>query len=174
MYTPSELKELINAIRLGDHHALSMLLDRGASKAPVTETASFTLNAKEHGGRITNISKADGMAVTLPDATGSGMVYAVRVSTTITSNSTTIKAPDADNTFFGWALGVDTDLEGATGYTWNADAGDDTVTMNGSATGGIKGDIWYFTDVAANEWQVLGHITQSGASEVTPFSATVS
>jgi hypothetical protein len=74
----------------------------------------------------------------------------------------------------GSARGVDDDAEGATGYQWNCETNDDTITMNGTATGGKAGDVWELEDIATDTWAVDGVLTQSGGSEATPFSATVS
>ena len=152
---------------------INAVTDKSGSVVNVTG-ASVSLTAATHGERLVTVDKADGCAVTLPAAAGTGNKYTVIIGTTITSNSTTIKAANASDSFYGLAFGVDTDAEGASGYTWNADSGDDTVTLNGGATGGIAGDSFTFTDFAANKWHVHGEITQSGGSEATPFSATVS
>ena len=151
---------------------INAVCDKSASVVNITDDASLTLAA--HAERLVTVDDADGTAITLPAASGTGNKYTVIIGTTISSNSTTIKAANASDSFYGLAFGVDTDGEGATGYTWNADSGDDTVTMNGTATGGVAGDVWTFTDFAANKWLVQGYITQSGGSEATPFSATVS
>lgn len=151
---------------------INRVCDKSTSVVTVTDDTAMTLAA--HGERILIVNDAAGAAITLPAATATGNKYTVIIGTSITSNSTTIKAASASDSFFGFAYGVDTDAEGASGYTWNADSGDDTVTLDGGATGGIKGDYWYFTDFASGEWLVEGHITQSGGSEATPFSATVS
>ena len=51
-------------------------------------------------------------------------------------------------------------------------ATDDTITMNGTTKGGIKGDRVILKDVAANIWSV--NIFGSGTgTEVTPFSSAV-
>lgn len=135
---------------------------------------SVALTAATHEGRIVTIDKADGCAVTLPAASGSGGRYKVVITTAISSNSTTISAANGSDSFIGGAVGSDDDGEGATGYTWKADSGDDRVTMNGASQGGEAGDFWTFEDVAANTWLVFGYIKQSGGSEATPFSAAVS
>jgi hypothetical protein len=152
---------------------LNAVADKSASIINTT-AASLALTAALHAERLVTVDKADGAALTLPAAAGTGNKYTVILGTTITSNSSTIKAANASDSFFGLALGVDTDGEGATGYTWNADSGDDTVTMTGTTNGGVAGDTFTFVDFAANKWLVEGRITQSGGSEVTPFSATVS
>lgn len=139
----------------------------------VNTTANLTLTAASHGDRIVTVDKADGAAIVLPAASGSGNVYKIIIGTAVTSNTTTIKVANTSDSFYGMALGVDTAGEGATGFTWNADSGDDTITMDGSTTGGKAGDYWEIVDFAANKFLVRGFISQSG-TDATPFSATVS
>lgn len=138
----------------------------------VTETGTtVTVTAAAHAGRTTVLSRAAGQAVTLPAATGSGDKYKFVVGTTITSNTTTIKVADATDTMFGNA--IQSQDGGATLQMFEAAAGDDTITFDGSTKGGIKGDIVELEDIAANEWSV--RIVAAGTgTEATPFSATVS
>jgi hypothetical protein len=152
----------------------SLVVTQELDPAVINTTAALTLVKKKHANRIVTVDAAAGVAITLPAATGSGDKYTVVITTTISSNTTTIKAASASDSFVGMAFGVDTDAEGATGYSWNADAADDTITMSGTATGGVAGDSWEFVDVASGIFKVVGFITQSGDSEATPFSATVS
>ena len=135
--------------------------------------ATLTMTAALHGERIITVNKADGSTITLPAATGTGQKYEIYVGTTISSNSLVIQAASAADSFTGFAYGVDTDAEGASGYTWNADAADDTITLDGSATGGIAGDRIELIDIASGIFAVRASLTQSGASEATPFSAAV-
>lgn len=138
-----------------------------------TTDSTFTVLSNTHNKKTIVGNNAAGQAFTLPAAV-LGEKFKIVVGTTITSNSTTIKAANASDSFVGFAYGVDTDAEGATGYTWNADSGDDTFTMTGTTNGGVVGDHVEIECVAANTFLVKGYITQSGGSEVTPFSATVS
>lgn len=149
---------------------------KDATEAGIVDAtdATLTVTAAAHANRIITLNRAAGIAVTLPAATGTGNVFTFIVGTTITSNTTTIKAVSASDSYTGLALGVDTDVEGASGYTWNADAGDDTITMTGTTNGGVAGDRVEITDYATGVFNVQVYITQSGGSEVTPFSATVS
>jgi fructose-specific component phosphotransferase system IIB-like protein len=55
---------------------------------------------------------------------------------------------------------------------WEAASDSDTITMDGSTTGGIVGDRVELVDVAENVWAVNGIIQQTG-TEATPFSAAV-
>lgn len=134
-----------------------------------TLTANQTLTTDDAG--IIVVNKADGAALTLPDAAGTGVRYQIIIGTTVTSNSTTIKVPNADNTMTGLAL-VAAD-GGDTVVAFETAATTDTITFNGSTTGGIKGDCVELIDIAADLWYV--RITGSATgTEATPFSATVS
>jgi len=135
---------------------------------------SLAINADAHDLRTITINRAAGSTITLPSATGSGSTYKFFVGTTITSNSLIVKVASASDSFLGLALGADNDAEGATGYSWKTDAGDDTITLNGTATGGYAGDFIEIIDVASGIFSIQAKIKQSGGSEATPFSATVS
>lgn len=135
----------------------------------VSVTAStLTARADAHGGVPVALDRAAGIAVTLPAATGSGVTFEFIVVTTITSNSTTIKVANASDVMLG-VLSVSTDIAGVTCPTTSTS---DTITMNGSTTGGVLGSRVVLTDVAANKWMVSGELVSTGV-EATPFSATV-
>ena len=138
----------------------------------VTNTTASTLTVTKllHSGRVVTINAAAGCAVTLPAAIGNGDVYRFFLGTTVTSNTTTIKVANASDVMAGTASiaqdSADTDSVFETAST------SDTITFNGSTTGGIKGDFVELIDVAANLWFV--RVTASGTgTEATPFSATV-
>jgi hypothetical protein len=152
---------------------ITAVCDKSASVVDVTG-ATVSLTSAAHAERYVTLSRAAGVTVTLPAATGTGNKYTIITATTVTSNNNIIQAASASDSFVGICVGVDTDGEGATGFTWNADSGDDTITMDGSAKGGIAGDLWEIIDYASGLFLVKGRITQSGGSEATPFSAAVS
>lgn len=135
-----------------------------------TDAGTLALTAADHGGRIVNFNDADG-AITLPNATGSGEVFEVYIGTAATAMTIKVAAA-TDEEFSGMVLGVDDDADAP--YAWKAEDDDDTITLNGVALGGVVGDWFRFTDIATGVWRVEGNITQSGGSEATPFSATVS
>jgi hypothetical protein len=139
----------------------------------VNTTDDLTLTQALHEGRTVTVDKADGAALVLP-AASVGDKYRIVLGTTVTSNSTTIKVANADDSFVGGLNGVDEDGEGATGYQWKADSGDDTITFDGTAQGGYAGDYVDIECIKANTFLVSGEIKQSGGLEATPFSATVS
>lgn len=135
----------------------------------VTLTASATLAADAYAGKVVAISAAAGLTVTLPAATGSGATYEVIVATTVTSNSYIIQVANASDVMMG-VLAVASDIAGVTCPTTSTS---DTITMNGTTTGGVLGSRVVLTDVAANKWAVSGELVASG-TEATPFSAAVS
>ncbi len=137
----------------------------------VAATAStLTVTSATHGGRIVTLDRAAGIAVTLPVASGSGTRYWFILVTTVTSNTTTIKVPDASGTMTGVALILQDAADTVSAFETAGTT--DTVTWNGTTTGGIKGDMVELIDIAANLWYV--RVTNSGTgTEATPFSATV-
>ena len=128
--------------------------------------ATLTITAAAHAGRTIVINRAAGRTITLPDATGSGNKYTV---TTIADQTgdLVVQVPDASNTMQGIAL---TDMTGVIFATADAT---DTITLNGTTSGGLKGARVELIDVAADVWNVLVTSESSGV-EVTPFSAAVS
>jgi hypothetical protein len=134
-----------------------------------TATASVTLDDDGYAGRPLVINAAAGLTVTLPAATGSGATYEIIVGTTVSSNSYIIQVANASDVMMG-TLGVATDIAGVTCPTTSTS---DTITMNGSTTGGVLGSRVVLTDAAANKWAVSGALVSTG-TEATPFSAAVS
>lgn len=127
--------------------------------------ATATLTDFEAGGLIV-VNRAAGCTITLPAATGSGYSYNI---TTIVDQTgdLVIQAPDASNVMQGVAL---TDMSGV---IWPTADATDTITLNGTTSGGLKGTRVELVDVAANTWNVLV-IGEASGTEVTPFSAAVS
>jgi hypothetical protein len=139
------------------------------SYAPINLTASTTLT-ETHADTIVTISAAAGLTLTLPAAAGTGRVYEMVVATTVTSNTVVIKVANASDVMSG--LAIQAADAGATSNAWEAGASDDTITFNGTTTGGIKGDRVVLKDVATNLWNVTVVGAATG-TEATPFSATV-
>lgn len=135
---------------------------------PIAITASTTLTRNNHAGTTVVINAAAGVAITLPAASGTGDEYTLFIGTTITSNTTTVKVANASDIMQG-VVSVATDIAGVTCPTA---ADTDTITLNGTTSGGIKGSYIVLCDVATNVWEVSGGLVSSGV-EATPFSATV-
>lgn len=133
--------------------------------------ATLSLTAATHNNAIVAVDRAAGSTITLPAATGSGADFEIFVKTTITSNNLIIKvAANTDDAMKGIChLAADTD---DSGLIFEA-AGNDTITCNGTTTGGIAGDVWKLKDVAAGVWSIEGNISATG-TEATPFSEAIS
>ena len=141
---------------------------RHVSGGIVTLAAStLSLTAALHAGRIVVTAQAATLTVTLPDATGSGDVYTLFTSILATGDHIYKVANSGDS--FGGGVTIATDIAGV---VEPAVAGDDTLTMNGTTTGGLLGSWVRFTDVTAALWMIEGNLTSSGA-ESTCFSAGV-
>ena len=138
------------------------------SSSIVNTTAALSLTEADHAGRVVTVNNTTGVAVTLPEATGTGTVYTVFYGTTVSSGSHTIVAPSASTSFVG-GVGLSTDIAGVTIL---ANSGDDTITLSGSTTGGLVGSWVRFTDVASGIFMLEGFLCSTG-SEADPFSAGV-
>jgi len=127
--------------------------------------ATATLTDFEAGGLVV-VNRAAGCTITLPDATGSGYRYLV---TTIADQTgdLVIQAPDASNVMQGVAM---TDMTGVVFATADTT---DTITLNGTTSGGLKGARVELIDVAADTWHVFV-VSEASGTEITPFSAAVS
>lgn len=135
-----------------------------------SKTASFTLDGSYDG--VTNlIDAAAGLTATLPKASGTGARYRFLIKTTVTSNSVVIKVANAVDAFNGFSQSVSDDPATVKGFIAAAGS-DDTVTFNGTTTGGYVGDEVVVEDIASGLFQVTVRGKQTG-TEATPFSATV-
>lgn len=132
--------------------------------------ATLTLDRHIHRDTVVNLARAAGVTVTLPAASGSGDRYYVHVSVAVTSNNHIIQVANANDTMAG-EITTATTTTGA-GTHEAAGGTDDTITMNGTTSGGLIGSNFEFVDVAANLWLVNGHMVGSG-SLATPLSAAV-
>ena len=139
------------------------------SYAPKNFTASATLTASD-AETILTVNAAAGLTLTLPAASGSGVKYMVYIGTTVTSNNVIIQVANASDVMAG--LVVSAADAGDTLNGWETASTSDTITLNGTTKGGVKGDHYELIDCAANLWAVTGWSSSTG-TEATPFSAAV-
>lgn len=132
--------------------------------------ATLAITELLHDGKTIFVNKVDGTAITLPAATGSGLRVRFFIGATITSVGTTIKVANSSDTMVGGAIVLQDGGDTMVGFEASGTA--DTVTLNGTTTGGVKGDEVILEDVAANLWKVWATLSATGV-EATPFSATV-
>ena len=140
----------------------------------VTLTATGSITAATHAGKTLLMGEVGGNAAstfTLPAATGSGAEYRFIVSVVNTSNYK-IQVANADDTIDGSII-LHQD-GGNSVISFNTVAASDTITLDGTTTGGVSiGDELTLVDMATNQYSVKGVLTASG-TEATPFSAAVS
>lgn len=132
---------------------------------------SLSITAATHGERIVTLSHTVAAStVTLPAATGTGNIYRFIVAE-VNINNHVIKVANATDVLEGAAIMCnDTDAT-VSGFETAADS--DTITLNGTTTGGAAiGDSVILTDYASGKWHVESRLTGTG-TEATPFSATV-
>ena len=139
----------------------------------VTLTATGSITAATHAGKTLLMGEVGGDAAatfTLPAATGSGAEYRFIVSVVNTSNYV-IQVANANDTIDGSVI-IHQD-SAATVASFNTVAASDTITLDGTTTGGVSiGDELTLVDMATNQYSVKGVLTGSG-TEATPFSAAV-
>lgn len=141
---------------------------RGAASVSIT-SATKTVNPNDHAFRPIVLDRAAGIAVTLPAATGSGDTYSFYIKTTFTG-SATIKVANASDVMTGYAELLQDAADTVAAFETAATT--DTITFDGSTTGGLLGTQVVLVDLATNLWGVSVVGAATGV-EATPFSATV-
>lgn len=134
-----------------------------AGRVPSVTASTLAVTAASNGELYTVLNRAAGIAVTLPAATGSGRIYRFIIGTTISSNTTVISAVGTD-AIDGIAVGVASALVG-----FETASNTNTITFNGTTTGGIVGTRVDLIDYASGHWQVTVRSNGSGTG-ATPFS----
>jgi hypothetical protein len=148
-----------------------------ASTRFVAAGATLSITQALHDGKVVKLDTLAGSVLTLPAATGSGMIFEAVVSAVATSNSHKIQVANAADFMIGTIEGVSDDPATVKGWI-AANSGvvatnSDTITLNRTTTGSVSpGEYLVLQDFAVNTWLVKGMITQTGA-EATPFSAAV-
>lgn len=150
-----------------------LIAGRNASPTPTTlSDASLTLTQAAHAGKDIILTIAATQTITLPAATGTGDRYRIVVGVTATGDKV-IQVANATDEFAGVVYQVDTDTGDALVAYPAVDAdGYDTVTLNGSTTGGLAGDVIEIIDAAAGRFAIVGHTNATGVV-ATPLSAAV-
>jgi hypothetical protein len=155
---------------------LNSVADKSAA-AIVSLEDDTTITQALHAGKICVLNKAAGLAITMPEATGTGDIYTFILGTILTSNSMVISVADVTNCdLTGSVVGLDQDFS-TVGVHFSAVQGGglDTYTMNRSTQGGVNiGCDWVrFTDIKADIFSVEGQfLVPAGSDPATPFGTT--
>lgn len=152
----------------------NILSGQAASQVTGTATvvnvtaATLTVTPAAHAGTIINLNRAAGIAVTLPNATGTGNVYQFFIGATVTSNTTTITRGTTADVMSGVVL----QCKASTALTpIPTAANSNTITLDGSTKGGILGDWIELVDVGTNQWMLFMIISSTGTL-ASPLSNT--
>lgn len=145
-----------------------------AAATPLVQAtaATLALTADAHSARVVVASRAAGVTFTLPAAEGTGDVYTVLVGTAPTSNSVKVQVANATDVIAGIANGQDGGTAGLA-KAWATAATSDTITMNGTTTGGRVGDFVQLMDAASGLWVLVDSSLKQSGTVATPFSAAV-
>mgnify|MGYP000226983749 CR=1 FL=1 len=125
--------------------------------------ATVAITDDGYAGQRIIMNRAAGITATLPPATGSGVRYEF-IGAVDASGSQVIQVTGND-TMAGVAI--------IGGEDFNTAATSDTITLDGSTTGGLKGWRVVADDIAADTWAVIV-MSEASGTEATPFSAAVS
>lgn len=144
-----------------------------ASNRVVPLAITTVLTAALHEGKTIAMSGAGGARTfTLWNPTvGDKIRFAVAE---VNTSNYLVKAESGTRTFKGLIVGQSaTDSATDAPRTWKTGATDDTITLNGTTTGGVQIGDWIELEcIVANIWAVKGMVCQSG-TEATMFSDTV-
>lgn len=128
--------------------------------------ATVSINDDAHVGQRVVFNRAAGVTATLPAATGSGNRYEFIGLVDATGDQ--IITVTGDDTMMGVAY-LGNDSAGASCF-YTADA-TDTITLNGTTKGGLKGWRIVCDDIAADVWAV-NVMSEASGTEATPFSGS--
>lgn len=135
-------------------------------EAMVSSGVSESITLERHEGKAV-VLNGSGSQIdrTLPKATGSGARLRFIVGTVNTSNHRLLCR--AGDVFRGQVF-----TRNSTTVTGYASTTNTILTLNGSTMGGQAiGDVVEVVDIAAGQWQALGHVSASG-STASPFSGS--
>lgn len=132
--------------------------------------ATVTLT-KDQSGSAVLFDRAAGIVFTLP-ANTPGMVFDFFVTVTITGGAAKVITAAGTELLVGTIINTDTDTSDAVA-SWKSlvATSNIAVSMNGSTTGGIKGDWLRFTCLNTTTWNVSGFTLGTGAV-ATPFATS--
>jgi len=129
--------------------------------------ATVSITDDAHVGQRVVLNRAAGCTATLPAATGSGNRFEFIGAVDATGDQ--VIQVTGDDTMAGVAY-LGNDAAGASCFYTAATS--DTITLDGSTTGGLKGWRVVCDDIAADTWAVTV-MSEASGTEATPFSAAV-
>ena len=151
----TDAEAALNLVQNGDFAALAKVL-RTFIRGPIEVTGSaLSLNDATYLNRTIVQNAVAGTTFTLPPSTGGGDKVRIVCKSTITSNSLKVQVANSSDVMTGVALVAQDAAD--TAVLFETASTSDTITLNGSTTGGIKGDVIECEDVSTNLWAVRSH-----------------
>lgn len=144
-----------------------------ANRVVTVTTTNVTITRADHDLKDIVLNRAAGITATLPLAlsTNLGTKFNFYVPVSL-SGSSKIKVASAADTITG-RIQVDASLASNAPTSFSAGSTADTISLNGTTTGGKKGDHLTLTVIASNLYHASGEIQATGVS-ATPFVVSVS
>lgn len=134
-------------------------------------TATRTLR-EEESGAMCLFDRAAGIVYTLPAACAIGTYFDFVTAVTITGGSAKVITGAGTELMVGQILNIDTDTSDTlAGWKSLVGTSNIAVTMNGSTTGGIIGDVIHCVKVTTTKWAVTGFTLGTG-TVATPFATS--
>ncbi len=149
-----------------------------SAKGGVVDTTATTLAVTQalHGNKTVTISSASPIAITMPQATGTGTKYRFVLQVVATATGHTIKVANATDSFTGVYMSpctaTATHMAFAAVTSATTATRSDTVTLNGTTTGGAVGMIIEITDCQTGFFDFFA-VDTCVSTTTTPFSAGV-
>jgi len=143
-------------------------LNLGLPNDPFSITTSTFQATIDYHGRYLLLNRALGTALKLPAANGSGTLITIIVQKVPTTTPCDVISTNPSTDIF--AGSITNAATTGNGKLWATGTTDNTITLNGTTTGGVSiGDQIELVDIAAGIWAVVGTIVASGTI-ATPFS----
>lgn len=142
----------------------------GTGGVVATTATTLALTQASHAGRTLVVSSAAPIAITTPEATGTGSKYRIFIAVAATGTAHTITAGSSDVMAGGLAV-FDTSATDITAIAFAATATDKIISLNGTTKAGTVGTVVELEDVATNTWSVFVRGAATG-SYATPFSSS--
>ena len=149
-----------------------------SSRGGVVDTTATSLAVTQalHGNKVVTVSSAVPIAITMPQATGTGTTYRFVLQVVATATGHTLKVANATDSFTGVYMSPCTATATHMGFAAVTSATtatrSDTLTFNGTTTGGAPGMIIDVQDIQTGFFAIKV-VDTCVSTTTTPFSAGV-
>lgn len=133
-------------------------------RAALLTTATILLKFPKKNEHFQVLQSAAGQTITLPATTGKGGILRLYVGTTITSGSTVIRTAGGTDIINGLASVGTSSFQSASNTN--------TISLNGTTTGGVVGGFIELQDILAGQWLLSACNLTATGTFATPFSNT--